>query len=64
MFLKVIEVGDLHADLWERLALIGRHVDGPEDVTLGVHPVFGLCIVRHHGYGDHVEWWTQRLIDL
>lgn len=62
MHLRVIEVGDLHADLWEGLSIIRRHVDGPEDVTVGDHAQFGLAIVSHRGFENSVSWWTERPI--
>lgn len=62
MHLKVIEVGDHHADLWGKLFVVSRCVDGPEDRTLGFHPEFGLSVIDHHGQENRVLWWTARPI--
>lgn len=59
---KVFEVGDRHADLWEKLFVVSRRVEGPEDRTVGFHPNFGLCVIDHHGLENRVVWWTARLI--
>lgn len=57
-----IEVGDLHADLWETFKIHCRHIHGPVDVTVGEHPDFGWCIVSHYGFENRIEWFTQRPI--
>ncbi|ACK86125.1 hypothetical protein Mchl_5367 [Methylorubrum extorquens CM4] len=56
MHLRVFEVGDHHADLWEKLFVVSRCVDGPEDRTLGFHPEFGLSVIDHHGHENRVLW--------
>ncbi|WP_210168537.1 hypothetical protein [Methylobacterium sp. Leaf123] len=60
MYLQVLEVGDRHADLWEKLFVVSRCIDGPEDRTLGFHPDFGLSVIDHYGLENRVLWWTAR----
>ena len=62
MHTRVIEAGDLHAELWGELVFLERRVDGMEDVTIAEHPALGLCIISHYGYGNTIEWHTQRPI--
>lgn len=62
MNLKVIELGDLHAELWDGMTITHRRVEGPEDVTVGEHPQLGLCVVSHWGLDGSAEWFTQRPI--
>lgn len=64
MYQTIMEVGDLHAYLWEGLTIISRRVDGPEDVTIGDHIELGLCVVSHFGFEDRIAWWSERKIDL
>lgn len=53
-----------HADLWEGLKQLARHVEGPDDVTVGEHWALGLCIVSHYGHESHVTWTTAKRIEL
>ena len=50
---------DEHACLWPALVIHERHIDGPEDVTIGSHPVLGLCVVSHYGASPLIEWMTR-----
>ena len=50
---------DEHACLWPDLVIHTRHIDGPEDVTIGTHPQLGLCIISHHGFSPLIEWVTR-----
>ncbi len=59
---RVIETGDLHAELWGELVFLDRRVDGAEDVTIAEHPALGLCVVSHYGLENWIEWFTQRPI--
>lgn len=62
MNLRMIELGDLHAELWEGMTIAHRRVEGPEDVTVGEHPELGLVVVSHYGLENRIEWFTQRPI--
>lgn len=59
---RAFKVGDRHADLWGKLSIVSRCVDGPEDRTVGFHPDFGLSVIDHHGLENRVMWWTARPI--
>lgn len=59
---REIEVGDLHADLWEGLKIVSRWVSGPHDTTVGDHPALGRCVVSHYGLDDGIVWITERPI--
>lgn len=52
MHMQQIEVGGLHADLWEGLVVADRWVSGSQDITVGDHPALGWCVVSHHGLED------------
>ena len=62
MHVTTMRVGDLHADLWGELEVTDRRVEGPEDVTVGLHPELGLCVISQWGGEDWIEWFTQRAI--
>jgi hypothetical protein len=60
MHTREIEVGVLHADLWEELVVSGRWVSGPHDITVGDHSALGRCTVSHYGLEDRIVWITER----
>ncbi|MCP1557277.1 UNVERIFIED_ORG: hypothetical protein M2438_001352 [Methylobacterium sp. SuP10 SLI 274] len=62
MHMRAFEVGDRHADLWGKLSIVSRRVEGPEDRTVAFHPDFGLSVIDHHGLENRVLWWTARPI--
>lgn len=49
-----------HAALWPDLTIHTRHALAGTgyDVTVGMHPVLGLCIVSHAGLNELVSWIT------
>ena len=53
---------DEHAVLWPDLTIRSRCVDGPEDITVGQHPVLGFVIVSHFGLDELVTWTTRKPI--
>ncbi|WP_246748196.1 hypothetical protein [Methylobacterium sp. SD274] len=57
MYMQFLDM-DEHATLWPALDVKARFVKGPEDMTVGMHPSLGLCLVRHYGFESRVEWST------
>lgn len=60
MNLFVIDVGDLHAELWRKLNIWDRRINGCHDVTTGEHPNLGMCIISHFGHDSRVVWLVER----
>lgn len=48
-----------HAELWPDLTLLARVVDGMDDITVGRHPVLGVCVVSHRGLESLFSWMTH-----
>jgi len=59
MNVMTMPVDVLHADLWGGLLIEERRINGPEDVTLGWHPVLGRCVVSYSPCASRVEWITH-----